>query len=68
MKQLTTEQRFAIFRQLVAAQDAGESVRNSRWRLATKHGVSVHEIVGIEDEGIAAGWLEDVPSQLTGGA
>lgn len=68
MKQLTTDQRFAIFRQLVAAQDAGESVRMSRWRLATRHRVSVQEIIAIEDEGIAAGWLEEVPSQMEGGA
>lgn len=53
---LRESRRRAAFRYLVEAQDRGAPVRLSRLATAAGFGVTVDDVVRIEDEGIAAGW------------
>lgn len=45
-----------IFRLLVEAQDAGESVEDSRNRIAVKFEITLEELFGIEQEGRVGNW------------
>lgn len=53
---LTEASRRAIFADLVAAQDEGAAVRDSRDMTARKHGVGVDDVRRIEQEGIDRQW------------
>ncbi len=48
--------RRTIFAAIVAAQDAGASVPDSRAIVAKKHGIDVDEVKRIEREGLDAEW------------
>ena len=52
----TVEQRQAIFRSLIEAQDAGQSVGESRKAMAEQYGVSEERVKEIEREGIDQQW------------
>ncbi len=52
----TAEQRRAIFRALLDAQDAGASVRQSRADVAGRFGVSEELVREVEAEGIDQQW------------
>lgn len=45
-----------VFRQLVTYQDAGESVEDSRHRVAMQFEISFAELLGIEQEGRRGNW------------
>jgi DNA-directed RNA polymerase sigma subunit (sigma70/sigma32) len=53
---LTVDQRRAIFRTLLDAQDAGASVRESRAAVAGQFGVSEEQVKQIEQEGVENEW------------
>jgi hypothetical protein len=53
---LSEESRQAVFAELVAAQDAGASVPESRMLVATKHSIDVDEVRRIEREGLDEQW------------
>jgi crotonobetainyl-CoA:carnitine CoA-transferase CaiB-like acyl-CoA transferase len=52
----TVEQQRAIFRSLIEAQDAGQSVAESRAATAERYGVSEERVKEIEREGIEQQW------------
>jgi hypothetical protein len=52
----TVEQRRAIFRAVLDAQDAGVSVAQSRGDAARQFSVSVDEVKAIEEEGLERQW------------
>lgn len=52
----TVEQRRAIFRALLDAQDAGQSVSASRAAVADQFGVSEDQVKEVEREGIDQQW------------
>lgn len=52
----TVEQRRAIFRALIEAQDAGQAVAESRRSTAEQYGVSEEKVKEIEREGIEQQW------------
>jgi hypothetical protein len=52
----TVEQQRAIFRSLIEAQDAGQSVAESRAATAARYGVSEERVKEIEREGIDQQW------------
>lgn len=52
----TVEQRRAIFRALLDAQDAGQSVSESRAAVAGQFGVSEEQVKEVEREGIDQQW------------
>lgn len=52
----TVEQRRAIFRALLDAQDAGASVAQSRATVAGQFGVSEEQVKEVEREGIDQQW------------
>jgi DNA-directed RNA polymerase sigma subunit (sigma70/sigma32) len=52
----TVEQQRAIFRFLIEAQDAGQSVPESRKATAERYGVSEERVKEIEREGIDQQW------------
>lgn len=52
----TVEQRRAIFRALLDAQDAGASVHASRAAVASQFGVSEEQVKEVESEGIDQQW------------
>jgi hypothetical protein len=55
-KKLSIEQRKAIFRSLIEAQDAGQSVEGSRKAVAEKYTVTEDVVKEIEKEGIDEQW------------
>lgn len=52
----TVEQRRAIFRALLEAQDAGASVAKSRAEVAERFGVTAEQVKEIEQEGVEHEW------------
>ncbi len=50
------ERRRAVFVALVAAQDSGLNVGDSRARVATEFELTTNEVQAIEREGLDAGW------------
>ncbi|QEL18160.1 hypothetical protein [Limnoglobus roseus] len=50
------EQRQAIFRAIIEAQDAGTLVAQSRTEAARQFGVTVEDVKAIEREGIEKQW------------
>jgi hypothetical protein len=55
-KELTAEERRSMFVALVAAQDEGLSVRESRETIARRFGVDVEQVCEVEDEGLEGKW------------
>jgi hypothetical protein len=55
-KPLSEERRREVFVALVAAQDAGLSVAESRARVATQFGVDEKIVAAIEKEGLKEEW------------
>jgi hypothetical protein len=55
-KKLSVEQRKAIFRSLIEAQDAGQSVTDSRKAVAEQYGVSEETVKRVETEGGDKDW------------
>ena len=55
-KPLTQQQRMAVFRALVEAQDGGLSVPASRKAISQEYGLSDVQVRRIEQEGLDAGW------------
>lgn len=55
-KALTAEQRRAVFRRLVALQDAGTPTLESRDIIGTKFRIPADQVRMIEDEGIEVDW------------
>jgi hypothetical protein len=55
-KKLSIEQRKAIFRSLIEAQDAGQSVDGSRKAVAGQYGVSEETVKRVEKEGGDKDW------------
>ena len=53
---MTEERRREVFAALVAAQDAGLSVNDSREQVAREQGLSAEQVREIEREGIDAQW------------
>ena len=53
---LTEERRRQMFVALVAVQDEGLPVRESRETIARRFGVSVEEVREVEDEGLDGKW------------
>ena len=53
---ITVEQRRAIFRAVLDAQDAGASVAKSRGDAARQFSVSVDDVKAIEEEGLERQW------------
>jgi hypothetical protein len=53
---LTEQQRKAIFAALVAAQDSGVDVAQSRDLVATQFGVTPEQVKGVEREGLTNEW------------
>ena len=54
--ELTEQRRREMFTALVAAQDEGLSVRDSRAAIARRFGVSVEVVAEVEDEGLDNKW------------
>jgi hypothetical protein len=54
--ELTEDQRRAIFAAVVAAQDRGQSVPDSRRAVASQFGVTPEQVKDIEYEGIRERW------------
>jgi hypothetical protein len=54
--ELTEQRRREIFAALVAAQDEGLSVRDSRATIARRFRVNVETVVEVEDEGLDGKW------------
>lgn len=57
-KQARDRKRRSIFRALVAAQDAGMGVAQSRLAVAEEFRITVEYLKSVEREGINAGWLD----------
>ena len=55
-KVLSEGERKAVFLALVAAQDAGMGVAQSREEVAERFGISDREVRRVEQEGLDAGW------------
>lgn len=55
-KRITVAERRAIFQALVRAQDAGQSVGESRQTVTKRFRVTEYTLRKIEDEGIARQW------------
>jgi hypothetical protein len=55
-KRLTVQERKAIFRALVAAQDELGSVRESREKVTEHYEISLEQLRLIEDEGVENEW------------
>jgi hypothetical protein len=55
-KRITVAERRAIFQALVRAQDAGQSVGESRQAVSKRFHVTEYTLRKIEDEGIARQW------------
>ena len=55
-KVLSEDERKAVFLALVAAQDAGMGVAQSREEVAERFGISDREVRRVEQEGLDAGW------------
>jgi ribonuclease HII len=55
-KKLSAEQRKAIFRSVIEAQDAGQSVEGSRKAVAKQYEVSEELVKKIEQEGSDKDW------------
>lgn len=53
---ITMEQRRAIFRAVIEAQDGGQSVTASRAGVAATYGVTVEQVAEVEREGIDGQW------------
>lgn len=53
---LTEDRKMAIFAELVATQDQGVPVRESRCRVGQKHGLDVADVRRIEREGLDNEW------------
>lgn len=53
---LTTRQRRIVFRDVIAAQDGGVSVRESREAVGGRHGVTPAVVRAVEEEGIDRNW------------
>jgi hypothetical protein len=53
---LPEPERRKLFVALVAAQDEGLSVRESREQMARRFGVSEEVVVGVEEEGLEGRW------------
>lgn len=56
IKSLSVSQRKAIFRSLIDAQDAGQTVADSRKAVASQYGVSEETVKRIETEGSDKDW------------
>jgi hypothetical protein len=54
--ELTEQRRRELFAALVAAQDEGLSVRDSRATIARRFGVDPETVAEIEDEGLDGKW------------
>jgi hypothetical protein len=54
--ELTEQRRRELFAALVAAQDEGLSVRESRETIARRFGVDVETVTEVEDEGLDGKW------------
>lgn len=55
-QQLTETERCTIFAALVEVQDAGATVRDSRFTVAARYKVDVDEVRRIEQEGLHKEW------------
>lgn len=55
-KKLSAEERKAIFRTVIEAQDAGQTVEGSRKAVAKQYGVSEEVVKKIEAEGSEKDW------------
>ena len=55
-RRLSEDERRAVFLALVAAQDAGVGVAQSREEVAERFGISDREVRRVEQEGLDAGW------------
>ena len=55
-RRLSEDERRAVFLALVAAQDAGMGVVQSREEVAERFGISDREVRRVEQEGLDAGW------------
>jgi hypothetical protein len=53
---VTLEQRQAVFRAVVEAQDRGDSVAASRAEVARRFSLTEEQVKEIEREGLANGW------------
>jgi hypothetical protein len=53
---LSEERRRDVFAALVAAQDQGLGVTDSRERVATEHQLALKEVLQIEQEGLNGQW------------
>jgi hypothetical protein len=60
---LTEEIRREAFRVLVEAQDQGLPVRHSRQIVTRRFGLSVGQMLSLEEEGVEAGWPPLSPSE-----
>jgi hypothetical protein len=65
-KKLSVEQRKAIFRTLIEAQDAGQSVDGSRKAEAGRYGVSEETVKRVEKEGATRTGRPCNPSSANG--
>jgi hypothetical protein len=53
---LSEDRRRTIFADLVAAQDAGAAVKDSRALVAARHNISIDEVREVELEGLDKEW------------